>query len=105
MRSAWHYYICLGLGKAPDNIDEAGNPSSMPVVDTPTRLLRRCKARLLSQNIFFTGRADQQQVVQLLADFEDAALRRADSRARELETKLAEAPALAARLAARPIRA
>ena len=41
----------------------------------------------------------------LLADFEDAALRRADGRARELETKLAEAPALAARLAARPMRA
>ena len=47
---------------------------------------------------------DRELEARLLADFEDAALRRADIRARALETKLSEAPALAARLTARPIR-
>ena len=35
------------------------------------RLLRECKLKLRSKQIFFTGNADRKQVVQLLSDFED----------------------------------
>jgi hypothetical protein len=35
------------------------------------RLLRECKLKLRSKRIFFTGKADRKQVVQLLSDFED----------------------------------
>jgi hypothetical protein len=35
------------------------------------RLLRECKLKLRSKRIFFTGKADQKVVVQLLSDFED----------------------------------
>ena len=38
----------------------------------PERLLRECKKNLRSEQIFFTGKADRKQVVQLLSDFEDS---------------------------------
>jgi hypothetical protein len=47
-------------------------PREVVVAQSPERLLRECKKNLCSERIFFTGRADRKQVVQLLSDFEDS---------------------------------
>jgi hypothetical protein len=47
-------------------------PREVVVAQSPERLLRECKKNLCSDRIFFTGRADRKQVVQLLSDFEDS---------------------------------
>jgi hypothetical protein len=54
------------------NIDVIGAPREVVVAQSPERLLRECKKNLCSERIFFTGRADRKQVVQLLSDFEDS---------------------------------
>ena len=54
------------------NIDIIGNPREVVVAQSPERLLRQCKKKLRSKQIFFTGKADRKDVVQLLSDFEDS---------------------------------
>jgi len=54
------------------NIDVIGAPCEVVVAQSPEDLLRRCKKKLLSKKIFFTGKADRKVVVQLLSDFEDS---------------------------------
>jgi hypothetical protein len=63
-----------GSGPKLINIDLVGT-SPCVVEQSPERLLRQCKKKLLSKDpkkIFFTGKADQNDVVQLLSDFEDS---------------------------------
>ena len=54
------------------NIDVIGAPCEVEVAQSPEHLLRQCKKKLLSKQIFFTGKADMKVVVQLLSDFEDS---------------------------------
>ena len=55
------------------NINLIRAPHEVPVAPSPERLLRECMVQLRSERrIFFTGRADRQQVLQLLSDFEDS---------------------------------
>jgi hypothetical protein len=54
------------------NIDIIGAPREEVVAQSPEHLLRQCKKKLRSKQIFFTGKADQKVVVQLLSDFEDS---------------------------------
>ena len=60
-----------GSGPKLINIDLVGT-SPCVVEQSPERLLRQCKKKLLSKKIFFTGKADRNDVVQLLSDFEDS---------------------------------
>jgi hypothetical protein len=52
------------------NIDVIGAPDEVVVAQSPEHFLRHCKKKLRSKKIFFTGKADQKVVVQLLSDFE-----------------------------------
>ncbi len=54
------------------NIDLIGAPRPVVVTQSPEHFLRQCKKKLRSKEIFFTGKADQKVVVQLLSDFEDS---------------------------------
>jgi len=54
------------------NIDVIDKPRELEVAQTPERLLRQCKKKLRSKKTFFTGKADQKVVIQLLCDFEDS---------------------------------
>jgi hypothetical protein len=54
------------------NIDLIDAPREVVVVQSPEHLLRRCKKKLRSKQVFFTGKADRKDVVQLLSDFEDS---------------------------------
>jgi len=45
-------------------------PREVVVAQSPEHFLRQCKKKLRSKQIFFTGKADQKVVVQLLSDFE-----------------------------------
>jgi hypothetical protein len=54
------------------NIDIIGARHEVVVDQSPEHLLRQCKKKLRSKQIFFTGKADQKVVVQLLSDFEDS---------------------------------
>ncbi|KOO53741.1 ctr1-like protein kinase, partial [Chrysochromulina tobinii] len=54
------------------NIDLIDAPREVVVAQSPEQLLCQCKKKLRSKQIFFTGKADQKQVVQLLSDFEDS---------------------------------
>ena len=54
------------------NIDVIDVPFVVTVAQSPERLLRECKKKLLSKQICFTGKADRKVVVQLLSDFEDS---------------------------------
>ena len=54
------------------NIDVIGAPREVVVAQSPEHLLRECKKKLRSKQIFFTGKADRKVVVQLLSDFEDS---------------------------------
>jgi hypothetical protein len=57
----------------------------------PEHLLRECKKKLCSERIFFTGRADRKEVVQLLSDFEDSiALEFDQKRAEHLKLRTEE---------------
>ena len=60
-----------GSGPKLINIDLVGTYPCV-VEQSPERLLRQCKKKLLSKKIFFTGKADRNDVVQLLSDFEDS---------------------------------
>jgi hypothetical protein len=54
------------------NIDIIGARGEVVVAQSPEHLLRHCKKKLRSKRIFFTGKADRNDVVQLLSDFEDS---------------------------------
>jgi len=54
------------------NIDLIDAPREVVVAQSPEHLLRRCKKKLRSKQVFFTGKADRKDVVQLLSDFEDS---------------------------------
>ena len=54
------------------NIDVIDAPREVVVAQSPEHLLRQCKKKLRSKRIFFTGKADRNDVVQLLSDFEDS---------------------------------
>ena len=54
------------------NIDLIDASKELVVEQSPERLLHECMLQLRSERVFFTGRADMQQVVQLLSDFEDS---------------------------------
>eukprot|EP00900_Chrysochromulina_parva_P017517 jgi/Chrpa1/25767/Chrysochromulina_OHIO_Genome00027017-RA len=54
------------------NIDLIDAPREVVVAQWPEHLLRECKKKLRSKRIFFTGKADRKDVVQLLSDFEDS---------------------------------
>ena len=54
------------------NIDVIGAPREVEVKQSPEQLLRQCKRKLRSKQIFFTGNADRKVVIQLLSDFEDS---------------------------------
>jgi hypothetical protein len=55
------------------NIDVIDALHVVEVAQSPELLLRKCKELLRDpERIFFTGRADRKQVVQLLSDFEDS---------------------------------
>ena len=71
------------------NINLIGAPHEVAVAPSPERLLRECMVQLRSERrIFFTGRADRQQVLQLLSDFEDSiAVEFDQKRAKHLKLK------------------
>ena len=52
------------------NIDVTGAPRVVEVAQSPERLLRECIVKLHSRDLFFTGKADRKDVVQLLRDFD-----------------------------------
>ena len=54
------------------NIDVIGTPRPVVVTQSPEHFLRQCKKKLRSKEIFFTGKADRKDVVQLLSDFEES---------------------------------
>jgi hypothetical protein len=54
------------------NIDVIGAPSEVVVTQSPEHLLRECKKNLRSNQIFFNGKADRKDVVQLLSDFKES---------------------------------
>jgi hypothetical protein len=62
------------------NIDLIDAPRVVEVVQSPERHLLQCKKKLLSKQIFFTGKGDQKDVVQLLFDFEDSVSVEVDQR-------------------------
>jgi len=54
------------------NIDVIDKPREVVVAQSPEHLLRQCKKKLRSNQIFFNGKADQKDVVQLLSDFKES---------------------------------
>ena len=54
------------------NIDMTDALHVVEAKQSPEHFLRECKKKLRSKRIFFTGKADRKDVVQLLSDFEDS---------------------------------
>jgi hypothetical protein len=52
------------------NIDVVGAPGEVEVAQSPERFLRECIVKLRSRYVFFTGKADKKDVVQLLRDMD-----------------------------------